>query len=134
MLAFRAFCERLMGGFDEIATTGSPGLIAALGMGTVFVCLTLLYVVTRLLGRYLPRVLQAASSAPAEAAAAAAENATEQTASADEEAASGAGNVAAAIAIALTRHRASRARAEVEVTRGTSPWKVAGRIRALRDR
>lgn len=123
-----------MGGFDEIATTGSPGLIAALGMGTVFMCLTLLYVVTRLLGRYLPRLLQAVSSASAEAAVTPAANGAEQSASPDEEAASGAANVAAAIAIALTRHRASRAQAEVEVTRGTSPWKMAGRMRALRDR
>lgn len=123
-----------MGGFDEIATTGSPGIVTALGMGTVFLCLTLLYLMTRLLGRYIPRILESAGTAPVtETAASAGEAAAEGTPAGDDSVSEDRG-IAAAMAIALTRHRSSRMKPEVEGQRAASPWKMAGRIRALRDR
>jgi hypothetical protein len=41
-----------MEGLNEIATTGAPGIMAALGMGTVFLYLALLYWITRVIGSW----------------------------------------------------------------------------------
>ena len=49
---------------SEIATTGSPAIMAALGMGTVFLCLTLLYLITRIIGSWMPRLLVSAEKTP----------------------------------------------------------------------
>ena len=49
-----------MEALNEIAITGSPALMTALGMGTVFLCLALLYLITRIIGSWLPRLLASA--------------------------------------------------------------------------
>jgi Na+-transporting methylmalonyl-CoA/oxaloacetate decarboxylase gamma subunit len=106
-------------------------------MGTVFLCLMLLYLMTRMLGKYVPRLLASAlarAAATAGADVSGGESEAQPGSAADEEAAPESEGIAAAIAIVLTRHRSSRTRAEVDVTRATSPWKMAGRMRALRDR
>ena len=46
-----------MESLNDIATTGAPLIVTALGMGTVFFCLILLYVTTRLMGSGLSRLL-----------------------------------------------------------------------------
>ena len=120
---------------DEIAVTGAPAIVTALGMGTVFLCLTLLYLMTRIVGSLLPRLLR---SAEAKASARSVESATEveaaeipateQVSAARDEA------IVAAATLVLARHRLSRMRPVVEEPRGADPWKMAGRIRTLRVR
>lgn len=122
-----------MNGLEQIAATGAPGVVTALGMGTVFLCLALLYLITRLIGIFLPGLLSPAGQGPAAEVCppptedqVAAAPPRPGPAGADEE------GVAAAIAIALGRHRSSRARPVVGEMKGDSPWKLAGRLRALR--
>ncbi len=124
-----------MNALDDIAITGAPAIVTALGMGTVFVCLMLLYLMTRIVGRWLPRLLGtdegAASDESVESATedqAAAIPAAQQASSAGDEA------MAAAMTLALARYRLSRMRSAVEEPRGADPWKIAGRIRTLRDK
>jgi sodium pump decarboxylase gamma subunit len=109
--------------------------MTALGMGTVFLCLVLLYLITRALGSWLPRLLEpdrtTASAEPVPAAAddeAPAISATPD-ASADEEE-----GMVAAMILALARHRFSGTSLVVDESTGIDPWKIAGRIRTLRDR
>ncbi len=124
-----------MNALDDIAITGAPAIVTALGMGTVFLCLTLLYLMTRIVGKWLPRLLESAEGA---ASAESVESATERQAAAIPAAqqASPVGDeaMAAAMTLALARYRLSRMRSAVEEPRGADPWKVAGRIRTLRDR
>ena len=120
---------------DEITVTGAPAIVTALGMGTVFLCLLLLYVMTRLVGRWLPRLL---GSAEAGAAVESVESATEAEApelpAAQQESPAGDEAIVAAMTLALARHRFSRTRSVVEEPGGADPWKIAGRVRALRVR
>ena len=120
---------------DEIAVTGAPAIVTALGMGTVFLCLVLLYVITRLVGTWLPRLLGSAEGA---ASAESVESATEVEAAevpaAQQSSPAGDEAIAAAMTLALARHRLSRMRSVVEEPRGADPWKMAGRIRTLRVR
>jgi sodium pump decarboxylase gamma subunit len=123
-----------MGGFDQIATTGSPAIVTALGMGTVFLCLALLYLMTRLLAQSISRLLASTRGTPAdEAAASTTAHEAEGVPAALDASAPEKEGVAAAIAIALTRHRSSRTRAGTEEAKGSSAWKMAGRMRAFRD-
>ena len=122
-------------GLDEIAATGSPAIVSALGMGTVFLCLTILYLLMLILGITVPRMTGLSGAAKAtEAITSATEHgptelsATQEATTSDEE------GIATAITIALTRHRSSRLTPAVSESRGGSPWKVAGRVRALRRR
>jgi sodium pump decarboxylase gamma subunit len=124
-----------MEALNEIATTGAPGIMTALGMGTVFLCLALLYLITRVVGSWLPRILgsdgKAASVepvAPTTGGEAAAIPATRHASAAEEE------GMVAAMTLALARHRCSRTRSVVDESRGVDPWKIAGRIRTLRDK
>jgi len=124
-----------MENLSEIAATGSPAIMTVLGMGTVFSCLALLYVTTRIIGNWLPRLLGSnrgeepvgpvASTTEDEAAA----NSVTPHSSTDQE-----DGMAAAMMLVLARHRSSRARSVVDEPRGADPWKFAGRIRTLRDR
>jgi Na+-transporting methylmalonyl-CoA/oxaloacetate decarboxylase gamma subunit len=109
--------------------------MTALGMGTVFLCLVLLYLITRIIGSWLPRLLGSdGKAAPAEPAAPTAENeavaipATQNASAAEEE------GVVAAMILALVRSRSSRMRSAVDESTGVDPWKIAGRIRTLRDK
>ena len=124
-----------MNALDDIAITGAPAIVTALGMGTVFLCLMLLYLMTRIVGRWLPRLLESAKGA---ASAESVESATEVEAAEIPAAqqVSPAGNeaIAAAATLVLARHRLSRMRPVVEEPRGADPWKMAGRIRTLRVR
>ncbi len=124
-----------MNALDDIAITGAPAIVTALGMGTVFLCLVLLYLMTRMVGRWLPRLLESAEGA---ASAESVESATEVEAAEIPEAqqVSTAGDeaIAAAATLVLARHRLSRMRPVVEEPRGADPWKMAGRIRTLRVR
>ena len=124
-----------MESLNEIATTGSPALMTALGMGTVFLCLVLLYLITRVIGSWLPRFLASAGgAATVEPVASTTEDeaeaipATRHASAAQEE------GMVAAMTLVLARHRASRIRSAVDEPRGVDPWKIAGRIRTLRDR
>jgi Na+-transporting methylmalonyl-CoA/oxaloacetate decarboxylase gamma subunit len=123
-----------MNALDEINVTGAPAIVTALGMGTVFLCLVLLYVITRLVGRWLPGLLGMAEGAEsAEGVEAAAEAEAGATAAAPKESPAGDEAIVAAMTLALARHRFSRLRS-VEEPRGADPWKIAGRIRTLRVR
>ena len=120
---------------SEIAATGSPAIMAALGMGTVFLCLTLLYLITRIVGSWVPRLLASAGETPpvepdgstTEDEAAAIPAAWHASATREE-------GLAAAMTLVLARHRSSRMRSVVDEPKGADPWKIAGRIRALRDK
>jgi Na+-transporting methylmalonyl-CoA/oxaloacetate decarboxylase gamma subunit len=112
--------------------------MTALGMGTVFLCLVLLYLITRVIGSWLPRLLgsdgKVAPAEPVEPAAPTAENeavaipATQNASATEEE------GVVAAMILALARSRSSRMRSAVDESTGVDPWKIAGRIRTLRDK
>ena len=122
-----------MDGLNEIATTGAPAIVTALGMGTVFSCLILLYVITRLLGSALPRLIllrenrksRSALAAGSEGEAAEALGSPEPPATAED-------TIAAGIALALARHRSARVAPAAEEPRGADPWKIAGRMQVLR--
>ena len=124
-----------MNALDDIAITGAPAIVIALGMGTVFLCLMLLYLMTRIVGRWLPRLLRSSGGA---ASAESVESATEAEAAvipaAQQASPAGDEAMAAAMTLALARHRFSRMRSVVEEPRGADPWKMAGRIRTLRVR
>ena len=123
-----------MESLSEIAATGSPAIMAALGMGTVFLCLVLLYVFTRVVGSWLPRLLGSAERA---AAVESVESETDVEApaipAARRELPTGDAAIVAAMTLALARHRRSRP-GSVEEPRGVDPWKIAGRMRTLRIR
>jgi Na+-transporting methylmalonyl-CoA/oxaloacetate decarboxylase gamma subunit len=113
-------------------------------MGTVFLCLVLLYLITRIIGASLARLLAPAggadpalpvSSRTAHDGAPATE--TDPTAARREEKNGeeemGKEGVIAAMTLALVRHRSARMRPVVSEPTGADPWKIAGRIRTLRD-
>ena len=124
-----------MNALDDIAITGAPAIVTALGMGTVFLCLVLLYLMTRIVGRWLPRLLESAKGA---ASAESVESVTEveeaEIPAAQQVSTAGDEAIAAAATLVLARHRLSRMRPVVEEPRGADPWKMAGRIRTLRVR
>ena len=127
-----------MNALDDIAITGAPAIVTALGMGTVFLCLMLLYLMTRIVGKWLPRLLHLLGSAEAAASTENVESATEVEAAeipaAQQVSPAGDEAIAAAATLVLARHRLSRMRPVVEEPRGADPWKMAGRIRTLRVR
>jgi Na+-transporting methylmalonyl-CoA/oxaloacetate decarboxylase gamma subunit len=124
-----------MNALDEITITGAPAIVTALGMGTVFLCLVLLYLVTGIVGRWLPRLLRSGEGA---ASTGGVERATEVKAAelpaARQESPAEDQALAAAMTLALARHRSSRVRSVVGESGGADPWKIAGRIRTLRVR
>ena len=122
-----------MDGLNDIATSGAPAIVTALGMGTVFLCLILLYLTTRVIGSTLTRLLASADgrSAAAEPEATAS---AEVAASPDKDSAAGQEAIVAALTLVLARHRASRVASVADEPRGVDPWKIAGRIRTLRTR
>ena len=125
----------MVNALDDIAITGAPAIVTALGMGTVFLCLMLLYLMTRIVGAWLPRLLGSAGGA---ASVESVESATEVEAAeipaAQQVSPAGDEAIAAAATLVLARHRLSRMRPVVEEPRGADPWKMAGRIRTLRVR
>jgi Na+-transporting methylmalonyl-CoA/oxaloacetate decarboxylase gamma subunit len=109
--------------------------MAALGMGTVFLCLTLLYLVTRIIGSWLPRLLASAGETPSvEPDVSTTEDEAETIPAIWHASATREEGLAAAMTLVLARHRSSRMRSVVDEPKGTDPWKIAGRIRTLRDR
>ena len=119
----------------EITVTGAPEIVTALGMGTVFLCLVLLYVMTSVVGRWLPRLLGSAEpAAPTESVEAATEAEAAALPVARQASPEGDQAIVAAMSLALARHRLSRMRSVVEEPRGADPWTLAGRIRTLRVR
>ena len=125
----------MVNALDEIAITGAPAIVTALGMGTVFLSLVLLYVITRVVGSWLPRFLEsgeAEASVENDEASSEAEAATPPAAR--EELPTGDAQIVAAMMLALARHRISRVRSVGEEPQGVDPWKMAGRIRTLRVR
>ena len=110
---------------NELA--GSVGTVTAIGMGTVFVCLMLLYTMTRVLGAIMVR---ASAPKPAAPTAAPDQSSDEEAAESDQPAGPSRELIAAAIMLVLARHRAARAKPLDES--GVDPWKLAGRVRALR--
>lgn len=119
----------------DIAVTGSPAIVTALGMGTVFSCLLILYLMTRLVARWLPRLLGTAEAAAAvENTEPAGEPEAPELPAARQESAARDEAIVAAMTLALARHRLSRVRPVVEEPGGADPWKIAGRVRALRVR
>ena len=122
-----------MEGLKDIATTGAPMIVTALGMGTVFSCLILLYVTTRLMGSGLSRLLNPReskqSAAPAAAAGEASGSEAPEAMGATAPAEAG---IAAAITLVLARHRAARVAPVAQEAAAADPWKIAGRMRVLR--
>jgi len=124
-----------MESLSEIAATGSPAIMAALGMGTVFLCLTLLYLITRIIGSWLPRFLASAGETPSvEPDASTTEDEAAAIPATWHASATREGGLAAAMTLVLARHRSSRMRSVVDEAKGVDPWKIAGRIRSLRDK
>lgn len=122
-----------MNALNEIAVTGAPAIVTMLGMGTVFLCLILLYVMTRAVASWLPRLLRLVEGAAAVETIEPEDEVAELPA-ARQAPAVVEGAVAAAVVLALARHRASRMSSGVEEPRGADAWKIAGRIRTLRVR
>jgi len=128
----------MMESLNEVATTGAPGIVTAIGMGTVFLCLLLLYVMTRVIGNSLARLTAPAVETPAAGPVEPAESVSEYDAVTVS--ATPAGSAApqaalvAAMTLALARHRSSRMRPAAGTSGGVDPWKMAGRIRTLRDK
>jgi Na+-transporting methylmalonyl-CoA/oxaloacetate decarboxylase gamma subunit len=119
-----------MSGLNEIATTGAPVIVTALGMGTVFLCPKLLYLTTQAVGRWLPRLLGSArEAAPVEGV-----EFEERVVALPPAREVSAAVLDAAMALALARHRSARARSVVEEPGGADAWKLDGRIRTLRVR
>ena len=122
-----------MEGLNDIATTGAPMIVTALGMGTVFSCLILLYVITRIMGSGLSRLLNPReskqSAAPAAAGGEASGSEAPEAMGATAPAEAG---IAAAITLVLARHRAARVAPVAQEAAGVDPWKIAGRMRVLR--
>ena len=119
-----------MEGLQDIATTGAPVIVTAVGMGTVFLCLGVLYSATHVLGWFRVRG-QSAPTATEPAPVSAAES--EATASSPADAAGDNAALVAAMTLALVRHRTSLHRSAEDETSGTAPWKLAGRLRMLRS-
>ena len=127
-----------MEALTEIASTGAPGIVTALGMGTVFLCLLLLYLMTRLIGDSLARLL-----APALPVSSGTESDGAATTETDPAAASREGKngeeeerkegMIAAMTLALARHRSARMKPVIGGPKAVDPWKIAGRIRTLRN-
>jgi Na+-transporting methylmalonyl-CoA/oxaloacetate decarboxylase gamma subunit len=101
--------------------SNNVGMVTALGMGTVFLCLILLYGITRILG-----VLFTPKPAPVETAPIAVEAAA-ATASAEDDSSA----IMVAMTLVLARNRAALAKPAAAKT-ADDPWKMAGRIRMLR--
>jgi sodium pump decarboxylase gamma subunit len=122
--------------FEDIATTGAPAVVAALGMGTVFTCLTILYLLMRLQGRVMPRFTGPAGTAKDVGGSSSADEAAQTPAPTSEETQrTERGGMVAAIAVALERHRRlARAKTQIRQPSGTDGWKMAGRVQALRKR
>ncbi len=124
-----------MESLSEIATTGSPAIMAALGMGTVFLCLTLLYLITRIIGSWLPRLLASAGETPSvEPDASTTDDGAVAIPATWHGSAIREDGLAAAMTLVLARHRSSPMRSVVDEAKGVDPWKIAGRIRTLRDK
>lgn len=124
-----------MESLNDIAVTGAPAIMTALGMGTVFSCLLILCVMTGLVGRLLPRLLRKAEAARAvEDAESAREAEAPKLPPVQQESPAGDEAIVAAMTLALARHRFSRMRSVVEEPAGADAWKIAGRVRALRVR
>ena len=123
-----------MESLSEIATTGSTEIMTVLGMGTVFSCLVLLYVITRIIGSWLPRFLALVDGAPSAAPAPPTEKEVAEIPATTPASATGEAGLAAAVTLVLARHRSSRVRSGVGASKGVDPWKIAGRMRTLRDR
>jgi|GEM_PF-1192901 len=113
-------------GLKEIATSGSPGIVALLGMGTVFSTLVILYLLMHVMGRMVPRLTATRDrSVPAEMVAPETKHEAKST---DEV------EIPAVITLALARHRTSRAKPYSEESKTADPWKMAGRLQGLRKR
>jgi len=122
-----------MEGLNDIATTGAPMIVTALGMGTVFFCLILLYVITRIMGSGLSRLLSPRESKQSAAPAAAAGEASGSEAlEAMGATAPAEAGIAAAITLVLARHRAARVAPVAQEAAAADPWKIAGRMQVLR--
>ena len=125
----------MVNALDDIAITGAPAIVTALGMGTVFSCLVLLYVITRVVGSWLPRLLGSAEEKPpVESVESATEVEAAEIPAAQQVSTPGDEAIAAAATLVLARHRLSRMRPAVEKPGGADAWKLAGRIRTLRVR
>ena len=120
---------------DDIAKTGAPAIVALLGIGTVFLSLTILYILMRVMGRVMPRLTASTRrAAPVHTAAPVSEYDEVPTSVKKETPASNNMEAAAAITLALARHRSSKAKPHSEETGATNSWKMAGRLNALRKR
>jgi len=123
-----------MSALDQIAISGAPGLVSALGIGTVFTCLTLLLFTMFFMGRVMAWV-----SGKSRAAGYQANNGTdvpgemtqrppsETTGKLPEQP-----EVAAAIAIAIARHRTRRTPSPAGEETYRNSWKLAGRLNAMK--
>jgi sodium pump decarboxylase gamma subunit len=124
-----------MEALNEIAATGSPRIMTVLGMGTVFSCLVLLYVITRIIGSWVPRLLTSVERATsAEPVAPATEDEAAEVPATPRATATREEGLVAAMTLVLARHRSSRVRSIASESKDVDPWKIAGRMRTLRDR
>ncbi len=108
----------------------SPGLLALAGMGTVFVSLTLIYLIMAVMSKYLHRVSRVIqSSGPLQESS----RKEEAEKKASENIETKEPQIAIAIAVALAKHRRNKVKhLFYKAEGGINPWKLSGRIRALR--
>lgn len=110
----------------------SPGLIALAGMGTVFVSLTLIYVVMAVMGKYLYRASKIVQSSAFSLSQRGQSAKVEETVVNTKEDKNS--KIALAIAIALARHRKNNVKSlSYKMEGGINPWRLSGRLRGLRN-
>lgn len=107
----------------------SPSLLAVAGMGTVFVSLTLIYLIMAGMSEYLRRMSKVVQASLL----------TEKKIQKEEEKESVANEkkenlkIALATSVALARHRKSKIKTlSYRTEGGINPWKLSGRINILR--
>lgn len=123
-----------MEGLADIATTGAPVIVTVLGMGTVFVCLTLLYAMTSAIGTLIPWAMAAVTARARAAAAPVVAAGSDAAETSDGETGDDRAALVAALTLVLARHRSARARPPATAAAGGDPWKIAGRIRTFQGR
>ena len=121
-----------MEGLNEISTTGAPAIVTLLGLGTVFSCLILLYVMTRMMGSGLPRLLALRDSRKSVGALPTVREDEVAEGQSDSKVPEEA--IVGAITLVLARHRSARVVPAARQATGEDPWKIAGRLRLLRTR
>ena len=107
--------------------------VAMLGMGTVFLSLTLLYTLMLIMGKALSVTTPSSHiDESVEPVKTTSEHEIKEGSSAKQISASKSDDIAVAITLALVRHRSASIAARGKESEGENPWKMAGRLRGMR--